>query len=151
MAQHGTEAHENKLVPLQTRSERPRSTSISDFAELSNRQEIWRYLPLDDLQGLDAEVIGEVTAGELSTELTGQVTASWIDSSESIVGSAGLPEDRISAIAWTNASKTMLVEVPADHEIAEPVFLTLKLEELAAKALHVLVKVGANDKGHNCS
>ena len=103
-------------------------------------------MPLDDLQGLDAEVIGEVTAGELSTELTGQVTASWIDSSESIVGSAGLPEDRISAIAWTNASKTMLVEVPADHEIAEPVFLTLKLEELAAKALHVLVKVGANAK-----
>ncbi len=121
MAQHGIKAHEHKLVPLQTRSERPRSTSISDFAELSNRQEIWRYLPMDRLQGLDAEVIGEVSRDELSISLAGTVTASWIDSSEPIVGTAGLPEDRISAIAWTNASKTLLVEVPADQEIAEPV------------------------------
>ena len=146
MAQHGIKAHEHKLVPLQTRSERPRSTSISDFAELSNRQEIWRYLPMDRLQGLDAEVIGEVSRDELSISLAGTVTASWIDSSEPIVGTAGLPEDRISAIAWTNASKTLLVEVPADQEIAEPVFLTLKLGELAAKALHIFVKVGANAK-----
>ena len=146
MAQHGIKAHEHKLVPLQTRSERPRSTSISDFAELSNRQEIWRYLPMDRLQGLDAEVIGEVSRDELSISLAGTVTASWIDSSEPIVGTAGLPEDRISAIAWTNASKTLLVEVPADQEIAEPVFLTLKLGELVAKALHIFVKVGANAK-----
>jgi Fe-S cluster assembly protein SufD len=146
MAQHGIKAHEHKLVPLQTRSERPRSTSISDFPELSNRQEIWRYLPMDRLQGLDAEVIGEVTQGELSIVLSGTVTASWIDSSNPIVGTAGLPEDRLSAIAWTNASKTLLVEVPADQEIAEPVFLTLKLEELTAKALHIFVKVGANAK-----
>ena len=125
MAQHGIKAHEHKLVPLQTRSERPRSTSISDFAELSNRQEIWRYLPMDRLQGLDAEVIGEVSRDELSISLAGTVTASWIDSSEPIVGTAGLPEDRISAIAWTNASETLLV---------------------AAKALHIFVKVGANAK-----
>jgi len=146
MAQHGIKAHEHKLVPLQTRSERPRSTSVNDFAELSNRQEIWRYLPMDRLQGLDAEVIGEVSQNELSISLAGTVTANWIDSSEPIVGSAGLPEDRISAIAWTNASKTLLVEVPTDQEIAEPVFLTLKLEELSAKALHIFVKVGANAK-----
>ena len=93
MAQHGIEAHEHKLVPLQTRSERPRSTSISDFPELSNRQEIWRYLPMDRLQGLDAEVIGEVTQSELLIGLSGTVTANWIDSSEKIVGTAGLPED----------------------------------------------------------
>jgi Fe-S cluster assembly protein SufD len=103
-------------------------------------------LPMDRLQGLDAEVIGEVTQGELSIGLSGTVTASWIDSSNPIVGTAGLPEDRLSAIAWTNASKTLLVEVPADQEIAEPVFLTLKLEELTAKALHIFVKVGANAK-----
>lgn len=101
-------------------------------------------MPMDRLQGLDAEVIGEVTANEISIELAGKATASWIDSSESIVGSAGLPEDRISAIAWTNASKTLLVDVPANQEIAEPMFLTVKPEEIAAKALHVFVKVGAN-------
>ena len=144
MAQHGIKAHEHKLVPLQARSERPRSTSISDFPELSNRQETWRYLPMDRLQGLDAEVIGEVTLDEVSIELAGRVTASWIDSSESIVGTAGLPEDRIAAIAWTNASKTLLVNVPANEEIDKPIFLTVRPEELAAKALHIFVNVGAN-------
>jgi len=56
MAQHGIEEHSHGLVPLQTRNERPRSTSISDFSELSSRQEIWRYLPMDKLRGLDSEV-----------------------------------------------------------------------------------------------
>ena len=95
MAQHGIEPHSHGLVPLQTRNERPRSTSISDFQELTNRQEIWRYLPMDRLNGLDAEVIGEVTDEEIQIELATGVSANWIESTSKPVGSAGLPEDRI--------------------------------------------------------
>ncbi len=146
MAQHGIEPHSHGLVPLQTRNERPRSTSISDFQELTNRQEIWRYLPMDRLNGLDAEVIGEVTDEEIQIELATGVSASWIESTSKPVGSAGLPEDRISAIAWTNASKTLLVEVPENLEVAEPTFLKLDLGEIGAKAVHIFVRAGANSK-----
>ena len=146
MAQHGIEPHSHGLVPLQTRNERPRSTSASDFQELSNQQEIWRYLPMDRLNGLDAEVMGEVSASEIDIALAAGVSASWIDSSAEPVGSAGLPEDRISAIAWTNASKTLLVEVEDNSETAEPTFLTVNLDEATAKALHIFVKAGANSK-----
>ena len=146
MAQHGIEPHSHGLVPLQTRNERPRSTSISDFQELANRQEIWRYLPMDRLNGLDAEVIGEVTDEEIQIELATGVSANWIESTSKPVGSAGLPEDRISAIAWTNASKTLVVEVPENLEVAEPTFLKLDLGEIGAKAVHIFVRAGANSK-----
>ncbi|MDA7761442.1 Fe-S cluster assembly protein SufD [Aquiluna sp.] len=146
MAQHGIEPHSHGLVPLQTRNERPRSTSISDFQELTNRQEIWRYLPMDRLNGLDAEVIGEVTDEEIQIELATGVSANWIESTSKPVGSAGLPEDRISAIAWTNASKTLLVEVPENLEVAEPTFLKLDLGEIEAKAVHIFVRARANSK-----
>jgi len=146
MAQHGIEPHSHGLVPLQTRNERPRSTSISDFQELTNRQEIWRYLPMDRLNGLDAEVIGEVTDEQIQIELATGVSANWIESTSKPVGSAGLPEDRISAIAWTNASKTLLVEVPENLEVAEPTFLKLDLGEIGAKAVHIFVRAGANSK-----
>ena len=146
MAQHGIEEHSHGLVPLQTRSERPRSTTIGDFAEISNRQEIWRYLPLDQLNGLADEVMAEVVDQEISSQLAQGVTATWVNTTEDFVGTAGLPEDRISAIAWTNASKTLLIDVPANAEISDPSFLTAKLANSDAKALHVFVCVGANAK-----
>ena len=146
MAQHGIEEHSHGLVPLQTRSERPRSTTIGDFAEISNRQEIWRYLPLDQLNGLADEVMAEVVDHGISSQLAQGVTATWVNTTEDFVGTAGLPEDRISAIAWTNASKTLLIDVPANVEISDPSFLTAKLANSDAKALHVFVRVGANAK-----
>ena len=146
MAQHGIEEHSHGLVPLQTRSERPRSTTIGDFAEISNRQEIWRYLPLDQLNGLADEVMAEVVDQEISSQLAQGVTATWVNTTEEFVGTAGLPEDRISAIAWTNASKTLLIDVPANAEISDPSFLTARLTSSDAKALHVFIRVGANAK-----
>ena len=146
MAQHGIEEHSHGLVPLQTRSERPRSTTIGDFAEISNRQEIWRYLPLEQLNGLADEVMAEVVDQEISSQLAQGVTATWVNTTEDFVGTAGLPEDRISAISWTNASKTLLIDVPANAEISDPSFLTAKLANSDAKALHVFVRVGANAK-----
>lgn len=142
MAQHGIEEHSHGAVPIQIRSERPRSTSVSDFPQLSKLQEIWRYLPMDKLRGLDSDVMGELTDGEIARELPEGITATWISSSDERVGSAGLPEDRVSAAAWTNASQTLLVEVAKDAQVSEPAFLTVQLQEATAKAAHLLIVVG---------
>lgn len=142
MAQHGIEAHSHGAVPIQTRNERPRSTSTADFPELSNLQEIWRYLPMDRLRGLDSDVMGEISDADINLDLADSVTATWIDSTDSHVGSAGLPEDRVSAAAWTNASKTLLVEVAANTQVTAPSLIHLKPEATAATAAHVLIHVG---------
>jgi Fe-S cluster assembly protein SufD len=142
LTQHGIKEHSHGNVPIQTRSERPRSASVSDFPAVSKLQEIWRYIPEDKLRGLDGEVMGEVSETEMELRLASGVTSRMVDSTDAIVGTAGLPEDRVSAAAWTNASKTLVVEVPKDLEVAEPSFLKLNLDSSDAKALHLVISVG---------
>jgi Fe-S cluster assembly protein SufD len=142
LTQHGIKEHSHGNVPIQTRSERPRSASVSDFPAVSKLQEIWRYIPEDKLRGLDSEVMGEVSETEIELRLASGVTSRMVDSTDAIVGTAGLPEDRVSAAAWTNASKTLVVEVPKDLEVAEPSFLKLNLDSSDAKALHLVISVG---------
>lgn len=145
MSQHGATAHSHG-VPIQTRSERPKSTSISDFPEIQKTQEIWRYVPLEKLRGLDAEVIGEIKEEEIEVKLSDSITSRWIDSSSQLVGSAGIPEDRVSAVAWTNASKTLVIDVPANNESSEPQLIRVSPNSTDAKALHILITLGNHSK-----
>ncbi|CAB4538490.1 MAG: Fe-S cluster assembly protein SufD [Actinobacteria bacterium] len=145
MSQHGATAHSHG-VPIQTRSERPKSTSISDFPEIQKTEEIWRYVPLEKLRGLDAEVIGEIKEEEIEVKLSDSITSRWIDSSSQLVGSAGIPEDRVSAVAWTNASKTLVIDVPANNESSEPQLIRVSPNSTDAKALHILITLGNHSK-----
>ena len=142
MSQHGIKEHSHGNVPIQTRSERPRSASVSDFPEVSKLQEIWRYIPQDRLRGLDELVMGETSEGEIDLRLANGVSSRMVSSTDPIVGTAGLPEDRVSAAAWTNASKTLVIEVPKDAEIAEPSFVRIQPNSLESKAVHLVVSVG---------
>lgn len=145
MSQHGATAHSHG-VPIQTRSERPKSTSVSDFPEISKTQEIWRYIPQEKLRGLDNEVMAEIGQSDVELSLSSPLASKWIDSSDSIVGTAGLPEDRIAAAAWTNASKTLLIEVPANAEVAEPQFVKISPVSKEATAAHIIVHVKNHSK-----
>jgi Fe-S cluster assembly protein SufD len=133
-------------VPIQTRSERLKSTTVSDFPEISKTQEIWRYIPQDKLRGLDSEVMSEIRQDDVELTLSDRLMSNWIDSSDPLVGSAGLPEDRISAAAWTNASKSLLIEVPANTEIAEPQFVKILPSSKEATAAHILIHVKNHSK-----
>ena len=147
MAQHGIKEHSHGgNVPIQTRSERPRSTSVSDFPEISKLQEIWRYLPAEKLRGLGDPVMGEVAEQSVKLNLASGVTSRWVQATDPIVGSAGLPEDRASAAAWTNASKALVVEVANEIEISEPSFVTINPDSNEAAALHVVVRLGRHAK-----
>lgn len=86
--------------------------------------------------------MGEVSEGEVELKLAQGVTSRFEASTDAIVGTAGLPEDRVSAAAWTNASKTLVIEVPKDAQIEEPSFVKLKLDSSSAKAVHLVVSVG---------
>ena len=147
MAQHGVKEHSHGAgIPIQTRSERPRSTSIEDFAEVSKLQEIWRYLPIDKLKGLTQSVIADLSEDSVALNLAQGVTANWVETSKAKVGVAGLPEDRIAAIAWTNASKTLVIDIPKDLEQSQPSFLVVKPNSDVATAAHIVINVGTHSK-----
>ncbi len=145
MGQQEATAHSHG-VPIQTRSERPKSTSVSDFPEISKTQEVWRYIPQDKLRGLDSEVMAEIDEADVELKLSSDVHSTWIDSSDPIVGSAGLPEDRIAAAAWTNASKTLLIEVAANTEVAQPQFVKISPASDEATAAHIFVHLKRHSK-----
>lgn len=138
MSQHGLSEHSHgSFVPLQIRSERPKSTSVSDFPAIDSRQDLWRYLSVEQLRGLDADVLAEYE-NEIKFASAAGVKVSWIPSTDALVGSVGIPEDRVAAAAYTNASKTLLVEISG--EIAEPFNIQITGTSLEASALHLFVK-----------
>ena len=138
-AQHGLVEHTHgSFVPLQIRSDRPSSKSVSDFEAVSPLQDLWRYLQPEQLNGLDSDVLGEYES-EVSFTSTDDVKISWIDSTDSRVGSIGVPEDRVAAAAYTNASKTLLIEVAENAEVTEPVVVTISGTDKSPSALHIFV------------
>ena len=138
-AQHGLAEHTHgSFVPLQIRSDRPSSKSVSDFEAISPLQDLWRYLQPDQLNGLDSDVLGEYES-EVSFVSTDDVKISWIESTDERVGSIGVPEDRVAAAAYTNASKTLLIEVAESAEVKEPVVIKIAANHPAPSALHIFV------------
>ena len=140
--QHGLSEHSHGAgVPLQIRSDRPRSTSVADFPAITQQQDLWRYLNADQLKGLDSEVLAEYSE-QVSFSGPEGVSFEWILSSAAPVGSIGLPEDRVSAAGYTNASKTLLVKIADELVSTEQITISVKGDSATASALHIFVAAG---------
>jgi Fe-S cluster assembly protein SufD len=140
--QHGLSEHSHGFgVPIQTRSERIKSTKLADFAEISTREEQWRYIGSDELGGLDKSGLEEFS-GDITATTAGGVETSWIESDHKLFGSAGTPEDRVSAAGWEAAKAAYLVSIPANTS-PEPSSIEIKSVVSDPSALHVIVYAAA--------
>jgi Fe-S cluster assembly protein SufD len=138
--QHGLSEHSHGYgVPIQTRNERIRSVNVADFAPISNREEQWRYLSADRLNGLDADATSEYV-GDISITHTDGVTTSWVGAEHAAFGAAGIPEDRISASAWGSAEKAYLVTIPGNSNEAHQVQIGINSESDEPAAVHLIVE-----------
>jgi Fe-S cluster assembly protein SufD len=124
-------------VPIQTRSERIKSTKVDDFAEISTREEQWRYIGSDELGGLDKSGLEEFS-GDITATTADAVETSWIESDHALFGSAGTPEDRVSAAGWEAAKAAYLIAIPANSS-PEPSSIEIKSLVSDPSALHVIV------------
>jgi Fe-S cluster assembly protein SufD len=138
-AQHGLSEHSHGFgVPIQTRSERLKSTSLDDFAEISSREEQWRYIGADRLGGLDQAGLDEFS-GDIETVLAQGVETSWIEADHKLFGQAGIPEDRVSAAGWEAAKAAYLVSIPGTVTGAAQSTLTITSVSTDPVALHIIV------------
>ena len=136
--QHGLSEHSHGFgVPIQTRSERIKSTKVDDFAEISTREEQWRYIGSDELGGLDKSGLEEFS-GDITATTADGVETSWIESDHALFGSAGTPEDRVSAAGWEAAKAAYLIAIPAN---SSPEASSIEINSLVSdpSALHVIV------------
>ena len=121
-------------TPVQTRNERFASAQPDDFPAISARQLEWRLSPIDALSAL-AE--GELDGGHYDVTVTG-ATYEWV-SMATIAGNAGLPEDRISARAWSTAIDALHVLVDGE---GDPVVIHRDLD--GVRAGHLVLEFAAN-------
>ncbi len=136
--QHGLSEHSHGFgVPIQTRSERVKSVKFEDFDEISTREEQWRYIGSDELGGLDKSGLEEFS-GDITASTADGVETSWIESDHSLFGSAGIPEDRVSAAGWEAAKAAYLISIPANSS-PEPSSIEIKSLVSDPSALHVIV------------
>jgi Fe-S cluster assembly protein SufD len=131
-------------APVQTRSERFRSRVHDDFPEVTGREVDWKFTPVDRIRDLiDGELDGSPYAVRYP-EVAG-VTVEWIDRADDRIGSAGTPEDRASANAWSAFQKALHIRV--EGELASAFTLTRSDLGDAPRGAHVLITAAANSSG----
>lgn len=140
----GIVAHsDGPIVPVQTRSERPASTEHDFFPPVEGWEAEWKLTPLDKVRELlDGSLDGAPYPIQYP-DVPG-TTVEWIDRTDARIGTAGIPEERAAANAWSTFEKALRIAIEG-----EPDALTVTRAAMGAapKAAHVVVEAVANAKG----
>ncbi|SMQ67628.1 Fe-S cluster assembly protein SufD [Agreia sp. VKM Ac-1783] len=116
--QHGMKAHSDggdAYVPVQSRAERFTSTSVDDFEKVTGFELEWKLTPISRIAALtEGELDGSAPATALPEGVAG-VAASWVDRSDARIGTAGAPEERASANAWSSFEKALAIDVSGEE------------------------------------
>jgi len=107
------------VVPVQTRSERPRSYDPAEFGAPTGREVNWKHSPIARIAPLFADEPGD--EGAVGITITGPLAASGLGIADAPRGEAFVPEDLPSAIAWQRSAQALYLKVPADAELDETV------------------------------
>lgn len=93
-------------APVQTRSERFKSTNVADFPEVTGREVNWKFTPVDKLRAL---LSGELRGGEQPVNIseTPGLQVQYVPMTSEVVGRAGIPEDQAAANAWGQAEQAL--------------------------------------------
>jgi Fe-S cluster assembly protein SufD len=126
------------------------SYDVADHAVPTGREEIWRFTPLKRLRGLhaDAEFMRSATSCTWNTPEGVRVEGVSGDEARSLRGISGLvPNTRWAARVLAEVPSSLLVDVPADTEAAEPIVVDLDGTDVTVtEAGHVALRFGAHSK-----
>lgn len=149
--QHGAKAHsdggwdDTSVVPVQTRSERFTSVNPEDFPAVTGLELDWKLTPVALVRELiDGELDGTIYT--LDDQPAEGATVEWIDPSDSRVGTAGKPEDKASANAWSSVEKVLAITIDGEA----PVAFGADRRDLgtAPRAAHTVVTAKKHSTGH---
>ncbi|WP_309619891.1 Fe-S cluster assembly protein SufD [Salinibacterium sp.] len=140
--QQGAKAHsdggwgEPGYVPVQTRSARFSSVEHSDFPKVTGLESDWKLTPVSlvrslidgELNGAHYDYVADVRPG---------VVIEWIDRTDPRIGSAGIPEERASANAWSSFDEALAITVTSEEHVT--VTLTRSGLGSAPRAAHMLI------------
>ncbi|KAA9135078.1 Fe-S cluster assembly protein SufD [Microbacterium caowuchunii] len=131
------------FVPVQTRSERPRSYDPADFGAPTGREVNWKHTPLDRARALLEDVAGD--EGAVGISVSGPLAAAGLRIGEAPRGEVFVPEDVTAAIAWNRSVEALYLAVPAGAEFDEPTFVDLRGAGGRAHS-QMVIEAGANSR-----
>ncbi len=148
--QHGATAHSDggwasAPVPVQTRSERFTSTDPADFPDVTGMEIEWRLTPVETIRPLiDGPLNGSRYTASEQPPVPG--TVSWIEMSDPRVGSAGVPEDRAAANAWSSTTEALAVEISGEERVA--IGIDRSGFGVSPHAAHTVITARSGSTGH---
>lgn len=146
-AQHGIEAHSDGQwhKPVQTRSDRFHSYDVDDFPTITGREPFWKLTPQDRIAPLLGSLDG--SRYEVTVTAAAETTTGWIPRDDARVGSAGkVPEDRVSAAAWSSFIEAFSVNVAADSELDSAVYVSRSSLGDGPRAAHTVITAGPHSR-----
>jgi Fe-S cluster assembly protein SufD len=125
-------------IPDSSRAGRLTSYNLADFKPLTGLEEDWRFTPLKRLRGLHSEVLAGA-APTVTVSGPEQVTVETVARGDKRIGSAGIPEDRVSANGWENFSGATVITVPAGFEADAEITVMIEGTSTEAAAQHLVI------------
>jgi Fe-S cluster assembly protein SufD len=131
-------------VPDSSRAGRRTSYKLADFPQLTGREEDWRFTPLKRLRGLHTEPLtgaapSLTVTGPEGGEAPSSMKVETVDRSDARIGSAGIPEDRVSAAAWEAFTEATVLTIPAETELETGVVVAIDGTGTEASAQHLVI------------
>jgi len=126
------------------------SFAVEDHELPTGREEIWRFTPMKRLRGLHADAVLGSTGTACTWNTPEGVRIGTVEGEEArdLRGVSGLvPQSRFTARVLAEVPSTLLVDVQAEAEVAEPVMVELTGHDAAAtEAGLVVLRFGAHSK-----
>ncbi|GAB2745008.1 Fe-S cluster assembly protein SufD [Arthrobacter bambusae] len=132
-------------IPDSSRAGRLTSYKLADFKPLTGLEEDWRFTPLKRLRGLHNEVLSGSAPSVAVTAPEG-VVVETVGRDDARIGSAAIPEDRVSANAWENFKEATVITVPAELQLDGEVSVLLTGTSTEASAQHIVIVAGRFSK-----
>jgi Fe-S cluster assembly protein SufD len=110
--------------PADVRPERVVSRDPDAYPAITGREEEWRFTPVDRLRPLLDGAPSDASL-QWKTELPAGVTLREVAADDPLLSTVPSPVDRLSALAMSRSNGAVVVTVPADAEVDEPVVLHL--------------------------
>jgi len=149
--QHGAVAHsdggwdDTSRVPVQTRSARFASVKHDDFPAVTGQEVDWKLSPVALLKPLIDDAL-DGTAYQLDNQPAEGALVEWVTPDDARVGSAGTPEDRASANAWSSVEKVLAITLSGETRV---LFGADRSGfGSAPRAAHTVITAKANSSAH---
>nr|WP_241983854.1 Fe-S cluster assembly protein SufD [Cryobacterium luteum] len=124
-------------VPVQTRSARFKSVNVADFEAVTGREAVWKHSPVAKFTDLTA---GALDGSRYTVESTpsADVSVEWVPRTDARIGTAGLPEERAAANAWSAFDEALAVTVSGEE--AKEITVTRSGLGTIARGAHTIIE-----------